>query len=133
MNCVLDACAMIALLKGEPGEEVVWAHLLDPDNTVYAHSLNLCEVYYQFRRNVGEAAADEAIEDLRYLGVIERSDLDEAFWKDASGLKSGGGISLADCIAVALTKRLGGTVLTSDHGEFDPVAAAGICPVTFIR
>jgi predicted nucleic acid-binding protein len=133
MNCVLDACAMIALLKAEPGEDVVWSHLLDPDNTCYAHSLNLCEVYYQFRRNVGGAAADAAIEDLRYLGVVERSDFDEAFWKDAGGLKAGGGISLADCVAVALTKRLGGTVLTSDHNEFDPVAASGICPVTFIR
>jgi PIN domain nuclease of toxin-antitoxin system len=44
MNCVLDACAMIALLKAEPGEDVVRAHLLDPDGAVYAHSLNLCEV-----------------------------------------------------------------------------------------
>ena len=133
MNCVLDACAMIALLKAESGEAVVWAHLLDPNNTVYAHSLNLCEVYYHFHRNVGEAAADGAIEDLRYLGVIERSDFDEAFWKEAGKLKAGGKIALADCIAVALTNRVGGTVLTSDHGEFDPVVAVGLCPVTFIR
>ena len=133
MNCVLDACAMIALLKAEPGEDVVWAHLLDPGNVCYAHSLNLCEVYYHFRRNAGESAADGAIEDLRYLGVIERGDFDEAFWKEAGALKAGGNIALADCVAVALTNRLGGTALTSDHGEFDPVAAAGICPVTFIR
>jgi predicted nucleic acid-binding protein len=133
MNCVLDACAMIALLKAESGEDVVWAHLLDPNNTVHAHSLNLCEVYYHFRRHAGEAAADGAIEDLRYLGVIERADFDEAFWKEAGGLKAGGNIALADCVAVALTNRLGGTVLTSDHGEFDPVVAAGICSVTFIR
>ena len=133
MNCVLDACAMIALLRAEPGEEVVWAHLLDPAHTCYAHALNLSEVYYYFHRNAGEAAADAAIEDLRYLGVIERGDFDEAFWKDAGKLKAGGHIALADCIAVALTNRLGGTVLTSDHGEFDPVAAAGLCPVTFIR
>lgn len=133
MNCVLDACAMIALLKGEPGEDVVWSHLLDPNNTVYAHSLNLCEVYYHFHRNVGEAAADGAVEDLRYLGVVERDDFDEAFWKEAGKLKAGGNIALPDCIAVALTNRMGGTVLTSDHGEFDPVAAAGVCPVTFIR
>ncbi|HEX6183113.1 MAG TPA: hypothetical protein VFZ44_04310 [Pyrinomonadaceae bacterium] len=30
MNCVLDACAMIALLKGEPGENVVWDKEFDP-------------------------------------------------------------------------------------------------------
>ena len=133
MNCVLDACAMIALLKAEPGEDVVWAHLLDPGNACYAHALNLCEVYYHFRRNIGEAEADGAIEDLRYLGVVERSDFDETFWKEAGALKAGGHIALADCVAVALTNRVGGTVLTSDHGEFDPVVAAGICPVIFIR
>jgi predicted nucleic acid-binding protein len=133
MNCVLDACAIIALLKGEPGEDVVWAHLLDPSNMVYAHSLNLCEVYYHFHRNVGEAAADSAIEDLRYLGVIERNDLDEAFWKEVGKLKAGGGISIPDCFAITLAKQLGGTVLTSDHKEFDPVAAAGVCSITFIR
>jgi predicted nucleic acid-binding protein len=133
MNCVLDACAMIALLKAESGEDVVWAHLLDPHNTVYAHSLNLCEVYYHFHRHLGEARAEGALEDLRYLGVVERSDFDEPFWKEAGKLKAGGNIALADCIAVTLTNRVGGTVLTSDHGEFDPVAAAGVCPVTFIR
>jgi hypothetical protein len=48
-------------------------------------------------------------------------------------LKAGGHIALADCIAVTLTNRLSGTVLTSDRGEFNPVVAAGICQVTFIR
>lgn len=133
MNCVIDACALIALLKAEPGSDVVWAHLLDPNNACYAHALNLCEVYYYFHRNAGEAAADGALEDLKYLGVVERNDFDEVFWKEAGKLKARGNISLADCIAVALTNRLRGTVLTSDHGEFDPVAAAGICSVTFIR
>lgn len=70
---------------------------------------------------------------MRYLGVVERSDFDEMFWKEAGKLKAGSHIALADCVAVALTNRLAGTVLTSDNGEFDPLAAARICPVTFIR
>jgi hypothetical protein len=41
MNCVLDACAMIALLRAEPGEDVVWAHLGDPNNLCFAHAVNL--------------------------------------------------------------------------------------------
>ena|SRR2546421_5766933 len=133
MNIVLDACAMIALLRTEIGEDIVWNHLSNPNNACFAHAINLCEVYYDFRRDSGEAPADEAIRDLKDLGVIERTDLDEAFWKDAGTLKAGGGISLPDCLAVALTNRLGGTLLTSDHREFDPVAAAGVCPITFIR
>ena len=57
MNYVLDACAMIALLLQEPGEEVVWAHLLEKDATCWAHSINLCEVFYNFHRESSEAAA----------------------------------------------------------------------------
>jgi hypothetical protein len=77
MTYVLDACAMIALLLREPGEEVVWVHLLEKDASCVAHSLNLCEVFYDFYRDSGEAAASEAIDDLRWLGVVERNDLDE--------------------------------------------------------
>jgi hypothetical protein len=74
-------------LLQEPGEEVVWARLLEPQDTCFAHSLNLCEVFYDFYRDSGEAAAIGAIEDLRWLGVAERSDLDEAFWRDVGTLK----------------------------------------------
>ena len=40
MIYVLDACAMIALVLQEPGEEVVWARLLEMDATCFAHSIN---------------------------------------------------------------------------------------------
>jgi hypothetical protein len=40
---------------------------------------------------------------------------------------------MADCFAIALSNIVGGTALTSDHSEFDPIAAAGICNITFIR
>jgi PIN domain nuclease of toxin-antitoxin system len=133
MNCVLDACAMIALLRREPGEDVVWARLSDPVNTCFAHAINLCEVYYDFRRDAGKAAAEGAVSDLKALGVVERNDLDEAFWKEAGRLKARGKISLADCFAVTLTNRLAGSLLSSDHHELDAIAAAGTCPVIFIR
>jgi predicted nucleic acid-binding protein len=133
MNYVLDACAMIALLLQEPGEEVVWARLLEKDATCLAHSMNLCEVFYNFYRESGKVAATGAIEDLKWLGVVERSDLDEEFWHDVGVLKGTHRVSLADCCAVALTKRVGGTLLTSDHHEFDQLDTLGICPITFIR
>ena len=41
--------------------------------------------------------------------------------------------SLADCVAVTLARATGGRVLTSDHHEYDALAAHGICGVTFIR
>jgi predicted nucleic acid-binding protein len=42
-------------------------------------------------------------------------------------------MSLADAFAVALTQRLGGTLVTSDHHEFDAIAEEDVCPVLFIR
>ena len=48
-------------------------------------------------------------------------------------LKTMGRISLADCFCIALARLENGTVLTSDHREFDKIADASICPVQFIR
>jgi len=134
MIYVLDACAMIALLRREPGEAIVWDCLSDPAATCYAHAINLCEVFYDFYRDRGEAAAQEAMNDLLSLGVVERNDLDRDFWQAVGRLKAvHRRVSLADCCAVALTERVGGVLLTSDHHEFDPLAAQGVCPITFIR
>jgi hypothetical protein len=43
MICILDACAMIAFLRAEPGGEVVRDLLNDPSNRCFAHAINLCE------------------------------------------------------------------------------------------
>jgi predicted nucleic acid-binding protein len=133
MIYVLDARAMLAYLRNEPGADVVEKALLDTSGQCLAHSINLCEVYYIFHRGGGEADAAAAIRDLKHVGVVERDDFDETFWKDVGKLKAGGGISIPDCFAVTPAKNEGGTVLTSDHNEFDSVAAAGVCSVTFFR
>lgn len=133
MIYVFDACAMLAYLRNEVGANVVESALLDTNSQCLAHAINLCEVYYIFHRDSGESDADGAVQDLKSVGVIERNDFDEAFWKEVGKLKAGGGISIPDCFAITLSKHVGGTVLTSDHKEFDPVAAAGICSITFIR
>ena len=133
MIYVLDACAMIAYLQGEAGGSVVDSMLRDPQHACYAHAINLCEVYYDFIRRMDEPTAEQAITDLFSAGVGERSDADPAFWRAAGRLKAGRRVSLADAFCVALAQRLAGEVVTSDHHEFDTVAAAGICPVHFIR
>ena len=134
MIFVLDACAMIAWLRGEPGADVVDAAVRDINSQCLAHSINLCEVFYIAYRNAGEAHAQSILRDLEAVQVIERNDLDQPFWQEAGMLKAiHRRISLADCFAIVLTNRVGGTLLTSDHQELDPIAALGICPITFIR
>jgi hypothetical protein len=41
--------------------------------------------------------------------------------------------SLADCFCVATARALGGELETADRAEFEPLAALGLCRVTFIR
>ena len=96
--------------------------------------VNVCEVYYDCLRRDGAAQAGEFLEDLASIGLITREDMDAALWKAAGGYKAAiARVSLADCFAMALTQRLNAELVTSDHREFDPIAALGICPIRFIR
>ena len=134
MIYVLDACAMIAWLSDEPGADVVDRAVRDVNSQCLAHAINLCEVFYDAYRNAGEAQAQSILSDLRAVQITERNDFDSGFWQEVGRIKGDHRkASLADCCAVALTNRVGGLLLTSDHHEFDPLAALGICPITFIR
>jgi PIN domain nuclease of toxin-antitoxin system len=131
---ILDASAMIAYLRGEPGAETVSANLTDPTNECLVHAVNLCEVYYDFYRANGEEVARAATADLLLAGVQLRDDLSMDFWQAAGALKATlRRISLADCFAITLAQRTTGSVMTSDHHEFDPVASQSLCPILFIR
>lgn len=139
MIYVLDACAMIAYLRDEIGAQVVEARLADEDDHCLAHAVNFCEVYYDVARDEtlppadALVKADEAIETLLSAGVELREDIDPSFWKNIGRLKVAGRIAIADCFAIALAQRTQAELLTSDHKEFDPVAAQALCHVTFIR
>lgn len=124
---------MIAYLNGEVGGDVVDRMLRDSRNSCYAHSINLCEVYYDVLRAADEATADRAITDLLSAGVIEREEMDSGLWREAGKIKSRGRISIADAFCAALAQRVGGEAVTSDRREFGPLAAAGVCDVLFIR
>ncbi len=133
MNYVLDASAMVAYLEGEPGASVVAAILSDPTAVCYAHSINLCEVFYQALRRSGLPTARAALATIDGDQVIERRDMSRDFWQRVGGHKARGGISLPDCFCITLAQELSAEVVTSDHGEFDPLVPLGIVPIRFIR
>ncbi len=60
---------MLVYLKGEAGAHVVDGLLQSQTENCYAHSVNLCEVYYDFLRRSNESTAREAIADLYADGV----------------------------------------------------------------
>jgi len=133
MNIILDACSVIAYERGEDGANLVERFLVEED-PCWIHAINLCEVYYDFLRAGGQAAAEQVLADLRGFGVQIYDQMDADLWKRAASHKANlRRISLADCFALALTQKLEGQLLTSDMTEFGPVAAQGLCEIQFIR
>jgi PIN domain nuclease of toxin-antitoxin system len=127
----MDACAMIAFLRGEQGSDIV-QNILDASNRSFAHAINVCEVYYDFVRRGDRATARSAVHDLTTVGVHIRHDLQPHFWMRVGELKGTlGRISLADCFAIQLSRVLRAQVVTSDHHEFDRLTALGACDVLF--
>ncbi len=134
MKVIMDACAVIALVKDEPGADVVEAHLLNDDHDCRIHSINLCEVYYGFLRSDGETFTQEIIRRLRQTNVSFRPDLTIDFWQQVGKYKGTiARIALADCFALTLAKQESEILVTSDRREFEPVVNLNICPIEFIR
>jgi predicted nucleic acid-binding protein len=132
MTYVLDACAIIAMLRNEAGAEITEQLLLE--QTCIAHAVNLCEVYYDFLKAENESIAREAISDLEKHGLTFREDMDQEFWQEVGSYKAGiKRVSLADCFAIALANREQAVLVTSDHHEFDYISEQAICQVMFIR
>ena len=129
MIFVLDASALIAFLRGEPGAETVAEALLDPESQCYAHALNLCEVFYDFERAANRHEAQKAVSDLTRMGVIEDACLAPPVWQAAGSLKARlRRVSLADCFAIELAERVQGTIM-----KFDVLAALQEYRIRFIR
>lgn len=134
MICVLDASALLALARDEPGADAVDALVSEEGNACFAHALNLCEFYYDQRRAGGESFAQEKLRELVDLGLLPREDLDAGFWQDAGRIKADWArVSLADCCGIALARRLGGVFYTTDHHELDRLADSGAFPIDFLR
>lgn len=133
MNHVLDACAMIAYLRGEVGGTVVEGLLNGPGDTCFAHTINLLEVYYDFIRKHNEPTARQALEDLKAAGISTQRNMNRRFVLRVGQLKARGRISIADCFCIVLAQELSGQVVTLDHHEFDPLVPLGLVPVLFIR
>ena len=131
---VFDACAVVALIQREPGAEVVIEILKNPRNRCLLHTVNACEVYYDLYRRGGEKEASRLEELLATAGIELVEMIPSSLWQTAGKPKAEWRrVSLADCFALAFAVLEGGTVLTSDHHELDPIAQAALCPIRFIR
>ena len=111
MTVVLDASALLALLKGEPGAEAVAAALGD----AVISAVNLQEVLKDLLRD--DRTLDEARAILAKLPLIVRPHDQEAAFAAAAlvGATQRFGRGLGDRTCMALGITLGVPVLTADR------------------
>jgi len=134
---IADACAAIAYVKGEPGHELFANILRDNRNSVAIHRVNFCEVYYDFLRSDGAAIAERAHATLASVVTIIDPE-GESFLKRAARWKvgiacPGHTLGIADAFAAATAEEYACPLITLDHGDFDPVEAAGILQFVWLR
>ena len=121
---VLDACALIALLQDEQGAKKVSDTLniaYKGEAEIIMHKANLLEVYYDAYRCRGEEQADLMVTEVKKRPVHINSEITDEIFTEAGRLKATYKISFADSFALAQAKVSGGTLLTSDHHEFDKI------------
>jgi predicted nucleic acid-binding protein len=97
------------------------------------HVCNLGEVYYDFLRDDGREAAEEAWARTLALPLELRRDANDAFIQRAGTIKVAERVSFADAFALALSERLQVPLVTTDHHEFDPVEQRGLFRFLWLR
>ena len=120
---ILDACALIALLKDEKGADIVSDIYEKADRgevILYMNRVNLFEVYYGFYKEKGKDYAEKIMNGVTQ-SVVSVCEFNKAVFKEAGRLKANYKISLADSIALAQAAVSNGALVTADHHEFDAV------------
>ncbi|HSH39553.1 MAG TPA: PIN domain-containing protein [Chthoniobacterales bacterium] len=115
-RAVLDSFALLAFLRGEPGEETI-ASLLERagvrDEPVHMSEVNYAEVKYITIREDGKERWDEIAGELPAL-PIEFHPATRALSDIAAEFKARYSISLADAFAAALAKERKAQLITGD-------------------
>ncbi len=114
---VLDSWALMAFFEGqEPAAakvEEMLAQAHEEGTPLFMATINLGEVWYSSARAESEAAAEERVADVLKLGV-EIIPADWALTRQAAPYKARGGVSYADCFAVALARMKKAELVTGD-------------------
>jgi len=120
---VLDACALVAILKDENGADIVADAYIKAERgeaEIIINRINLLEVYYGFYHDKGKEYADKIMDGVS-RSIVSIKEFDKDIFPIAGRLKASYRISLADSIALAQAIISQGELLTSDHHEFDDI------------
>jgi len=124
---VLDACALLALIKKENGADSVAGAYRKANKgkaLIIMNKVNLFEVYYGIYRETGKEYADKILNSIKQ-SLISISEFSDDIFIQAGYFKAKYKVSLADSIVLAQAFVLSGSLLTADHHEFDAIEEAG--------
>jgi predicted nucleic acid-binding protein len=116
-SIVLDSWALLAYLQDEPSGEKVADLMADAQEDgvpCLMTVVNVGEVWYALARRRSAKDADEAVRELRAIG-IRFVEVDWELTRIAAGYKAKGGIAYADCFAAALAKQNKAILVTGDR------------------
>lgn len=113
---LIDASAIIADVKFEPGSEAVAKVIrTPPKGGLYMHAVNVCEVAYHLIKLGFPEGFAYKMAIPRNVTVID--EIVPEVWKRAASLKAKHkNLALGDCIAIAQAELLNADILTGDRG-----------------
>jgi len=121
---ILDACALIALLAGEPGAEKIKNLIqdaIDERVALMINQINLLEVYYHVINTYDQNEANKMLEKVKEFPIEIIVGLSDEIFKEAGRIKSRYKIPLGDSIVVAECIIKNGTLVTSDHSDLEEI------------
>ncbi len=121
---ILDAFALVAFFRDEPGAQLVEDFILEAQDGKVELSIsvvNLGEVFYSIARNGSFEKAEIYLKQIQSM-PIEIVEVDWVLARQAALYKMKGNISYADCFAAALAKLRNGELVTGDK-EFKTLAS----------
>ena len=133
---IFDACALIALLAGEPGAEKVKDIIqdaIDGKATIKINQINLLEVYYHIINVYNQNKANKMLEKIKEFPIEVIIGLTADVFKEAGRIKSKYKIPLGDSIAVAECVINKGILVTSDHTDLDKIENAENIKINWFR
>lgn len=131
---VLDACALIAFFRDEPGGDKLEALFAQaPEKQFIIHSVNVGEIYYDTLRTSGITQATSIFKDIQSLPIKIVWSIDESLLVAVGRFKTQCRISYADAYVLALADREKACVISTDHHEFDAVDESGVVAFEWIR
>jgi predicted nucleic acid-binding protein len=132
----LDACALIALLAGEPGAEKVRSLIQDAIGgkvTMKINQINLLEVYYYVINTYDQNEANKMLDKIKEFPIEIMIGLSFDTFKEAGRIKSKYKIPLGDSIVVAECIVGKGILVTSDHTDIEKLENAENIKIDWFR